>query len=130
MLFFKNIKKRIIKSKMGFGLIEVLIATAILGILVVGLVGSLSSASRALILNDSRQTAKNWAETQMEFIKNQPYSFSYSSSPALPPPPSEGYTSTITVSTLPGKGANIQKITIAVTHNNKLSYTLEGYKAN
>ncbi len=110
----------------GFSLIEVLVATAILAIFVVVLVSALGTASRALIVNDSRQTAKNIAESQMEFIKRAPYSFAYS-----PPAPAESnFSSSISVTTLPGKGSNIQKITISVMFSGDAAYTLEGYKVN
>jgi prepilin-type N-terminal cleavage/methylation domain-containing protein len=110
----------------GFSLVEVLVATAIMGIIAVVIVGGLSTSSKTLLLNDVRQTAKNVAETQMEYIKNVPYAFSYT-----PPSPSDSnFSSTVSVATLPGKGANIQKITINVAHQGKPSYTLEGYKVN
>jgi prepilin-type N-terminal cleavage/methylation domain-containing protein len=114
------------KPEKAFSLIEVLIATAILGIFVVVLISGLSTSSKALIVNDSRQTAKNVAESQMEFVKKAPYAFSYS----LPTAADPYYTSTVNVSTLSGKGANIQKITIDVMHAGTLYYSLEGYKVN
>ena len=110
----------------GFSLLEVLVATAILAIFVVVLVSALGTASRALIVNDSRQTAKNIAESQMEFVKKAPYSFAYS-----PPAPVESnFSSTVSVTTLPGKGSNIQKVTIRVLFSGDPAYTLEGYKVN
>jgi prepilin-type N-terminal cleavage/methylation domain-containing protein len=114
----------------GFSLIEVLIATALLGIFVVVLISSLSTASKALILNDTRQEAKNLAETQMEIIKKAPYSTAY----ILPPPADSSYASNVTVDTslYPSdpKDINVQKITIEVSRYGKSVYTLEDYRAN
>jgi prepilin-type N-terminal cleavage/methylation domain-containing protein len=114
------------KGQKAFSLLEVLIAIAILGIFVVVLVGGLTTASKSLILNDTRQTAKNLAETQMEFIKKAPYAFVYTP----PSPPDSSYSSNITVETLPGKGANIQKVTIVITRGGNTAYTLADYKGN
>jgi prepilin-type N-terminal cleavage/methylation domain-containing protein len=113
-------------SRRGFSLVEVLVGTAILGIFVVGLLSAFSTSSKALIVNDVRQTAKNVAESQMEYVKKAPYAFSYS--PPVPADP--GYSATVSVSTLPGKGANIQKITITVSRDGVEAYSLEDYKVN
>ncbi len=78
------------------------------------------------MVNDSRQTAKNIAESQMEFVKRAPYSFAY----WTPAPAESNFASIVSVTTLPGQGPNIQKITIRVDFNGNPAYTLEGYKVN
>ena len=62
------------KDQKGFSLIEVVIAVALLGIIAVGFLGALGTASKALLTADERETAKNLAESQMEYVQEQDYS--------------------------------------------------------
>jgi prepilin-type N-terminal cleavage/methylation domain-containing protein len=126
--------KNKLKSMNGFGLIEVLISLALLGIVGVAILSSLGTSSKALITTNERETAKNIAEMQMEYIKNLPYTDSY--------PPSNniaaeypGYSvvvggdGKIAAQTIPGRtDGNIQKITITVLHGSKHILTLIGEK--
>jgi prepilin-type N-terminal cleavage/methylation domain-containing protein len=66
----------------GFGLIEVLIALAILGVVAVAFLTALTTASTALILADERTTAESLARSQLESVKDQPYN---------PTPPQASY---------------------------------------
>jgi prepilin-type N-terminal cleavage/methylation domain-containing protein len=126
--------KNKLKSMKGFGLIEVLVALALIGIVGVAIISSLGTASKALITTDERETAKNIAELQMEYIKNLQYANSY--------PPSNNiaadYPGYSIVTEGDGKIAaqainsrtdgNIQKITITVLHGSKQILTLVGEK--
>ena len=60
-------------SSRGFSLIEVAIAIALIGVLAVAIMGSLSYASTVLIITDRRATAESLAKSQMEYVKNQVY---------------------------------------------------------
>jgi len=60
-------------SSRGFSLIEVSIAIALIGVIVVAILGSLSYASTVLIITDRQATAESLAKSQMEFVKNQDY---------------------------------------------------------
>jgi len=62
------------KNQRGFTLIEVLVAMAILGLVGVAFLVSLSIASKAIILADERTTSESLARSQIEYIKNQSYS--------------------------------------------------------
>jgi len=57
----------------GFTLIEVVIAIALIGIITVAFLNSLSTASKVLIITDERATAESLARTQMEYVKVQSY---------------------------------------------------------
>jgi len=57
----------------GFSLIEVSIAIALIGIVVVGILSALSYASMVLIIADRQATAESLAKSQIEYIKNQEY---------------------------------------------------------
>jgi prepilin-type N-terminal cleavage/methylation domain-containing protein len=126
--------KNKLKSMNGFGLIEVLISLALLGIVGVAIFSSLGTSSKAVITTDERETAKNIAELQMEYIKNLPYTDSY--------PPSNniatnfpgysvvtGQDGKISAQTITNRtDGNIQKITITVLHGSKQILTLVGEK--
>ena len=65
--------KIVIKNERGIGLIEVLIALAILGIVAAAFLSGLATASKAIYIADVRTTAESLARSQMEYVKNQPY---------------------------------------------------------
>jgi len=54
-------------------MIEVLIAIALLGVISIALLSSLSTASTVIIIADQRTTAESLARRQMEYIKGQGY---------------------------------------------------------
>ena len=60
-------------SSRGFVLIEALIAIALIGIVVVAILGALSTTSKTVSLADERTTAESLARMQMEYIKGQGY---------------------------------------------------------
>jgi prepilin-type N-terminal cleavage/methylation domain-containing protein len=62
------------KSEKGFSLLEVMLAVALIGIIAVALLLGLGGASRTMSIADERATAESLARSQMEYIKNQPYS--------------------------------------------------------
>ena len=57
----------------GLGLIEVMVALALLGIIAVAFLGGLATASKAIFIADERATAESLARSQMEYVKNQDY---------------------------------------------------------
>ncbi len=113
----------------GLTLVEMLVSVAILGIITVALFNGFSTASRGVSIADERETAKNLAESQMEYVKDQVYAASYAPSPELSNEYA-GYSANISVSTVPARDGNIQKITVIVKHQDKEVTRLEGYKVN
>ena len=117
------------KRQKGFAFIEVVISLAIIGVVAVAFLGGLATASNGLLTADERETAKNLAEAQMEYVKNRPYSVSYSPSTDILDE-YDGYDVTISTTSLQDDG-NIQKITITVDHDLKAELiTLENYKVH
>ena len=132
-------KPGIVGSEKGFTLVEVVISIALLGIVTAGLFTGLSTTSKVLLQNDSRQTAKNLAETQMEFVKSQNYNLAggYTTAP-IPPEQSGSYTASITVINgwllIPPdyppedtRDSSLQKIIVTI-NGPDVTYILEGYK--
>jgi prepilin-type N-terminal cleavage/methylation domain-containing protein len=114
----------IMRSEKGFSLIEVIAALAILGIIGVGFLSSMATASKVTLQTDERQTKANLAETQMEYVKGQGYSTAYTPAPLTP----EYIGYTVAINAAPLQDSNIQKITITVSRGNSSPITLEGYK--
>ena len=112
----------------GFTLIESLVALAIVGFIAVFFVNSLSTSSSLGASIDEDETAKNLAEYQMEFVKNQEYQTSYE--PASIPEAYHNYTANITTTMVALRDGNIQKITVVITHHGVNVTSLEGYKLN
>lgn len=124
------------KNEKGFTLIETVVSIAILGIVAVGLLSGLGTASKVLIRTDERETARNLAESQMEYIMKANYATSYDTIPI----PSEyaGYTiSSVVTNDITSRDTDIQKIRITVKYNDRpiilsltSNCTLENYKVN
>ena len=126
------------KNERGIGLIEVLIALAILGIVAAAFLSGLATASRAIYIADIRTTAESLARSQMEYVKNHSYedgATEYETDPNLLPTP-VGYDVSTSVNPLPDPDnpgndlVDIQKITVTVEHLTEVKITLEDYKVN
>jgi prepilin-type N-terminal cleavage/methylation domain-containing protein len=136
------------RSQKGFSLLEVIIATAILGVAGVALLLGLTSGVLGSQRVSQKRAALDVAQSQMEFVKSQTFDNSSTDGDGI------GVYQTLDTSQLP-KGftqANIvlpqatktdgnplaldgsdrvQLITVTVTYNGgKKSVTLSGYKGN
>ena len=114
------------RSERGASLIETLVALAVLGIIGVVFLNALATTSNARFISDERASARILAESQMENVKKQDYTFSYD--PAPIPDEYPGYSAVIDVDSL--RNGNIQKITVTIKHHDKEVTTLESYKVN
>jgi prepilin-type N-terminal cleavage/methylation domain-containing protein len=65
--------KNKLRSMPGFTLIEVIVAVALLAVVGIGLLATLGDATKVLSKADVRESARNLAEAQMEYIQNCPY---------------------------------------------------------
>jgi prepilin-type N-terminal cleavage/methylation domain-containing protein len=112
----------------GFTLLEVLLAILILSIISLGLVASLGGASKTLLFTDTRETARNFAQYEMEYIKALNYSPGVTTYPApITHADYPGFTAANSVTTLHANPPGEQQITVTVTGNN-VTYTLQDYK--
>lgn len=112
------------KSEKGFSLLEVLISIVLLAVVGTAFLNALVGSSKAMFTADKMATAKNLAETQMEYVKQQQFAGSYSSDAV--PAEYGGYSVVITAQPL--RDNNIQKVSILVKFNNTDVFTLEDYK--
>ena len=128
-----------VKSQRGVGLIEVLVALAILGIIAVAFLTGLATTAKAVLVADIRTGAESLARSQMEDIKNQPYDdilpIEYTKIPIHPDLSGFSIDDIEAVRLDPeGDGFDdddgMQKITLIIKYNNKQVITLEGYKVD
>ena len=123
------------KNEKGFSLIEMLVAIALLGLIATALITGLATASRGLLIADERETAINLAESQMENVKEQPYSAVYN--PISTPPHYSVNCTAVPINPVTHEPFNdeeddlgLQLITVTIKHNDKEVITLEGYKVD
>ena len=120
-------KRQALQDQSGFTLVEVLVAIVLLSLIVIGILATAASAYRMVRSVDARETANNYAEWEMEYIKNQPYSTSNQYTAATSSP----YPSNYTVQSIVVTPVTTieQQISITITGNGT-TYTLSDYKVN
>jgi type II secretory pathway pseudopilin PulG len=124
----KQMKRKIkcwLRGQSGIGLVETLVAVAILGTAVVAFATALSAGSIAVGEHDGEVIAQGLAQSQIEYTKSYTYSFE-GVYPLLDAP--EGYSLSVNVSAVPD--TDIQKITITVNRGDEEMIKVEDYKVN
>ncbi len=123
----KSVRSRIkLHSQKGIGLVETLVAVAILGTSVVAFVVSLSTGSLTVNELDHETIAQSLAQTQMEYIKNYAFIPGAATYPLLSVPAT--YTVSVDVLDVPGTDLNIQKITVNVRKDGADILAVTNYK--
>ena len=119
-------------SQEGFGLVEVLVAVAILGMTLVALLAALSTGSIGVASKDEQVTAANLARSQLEYTRSQPYAELYETVTPL-----AGYTVSVQADSVPeatsvpgADPSTIQKITVTVTRDGETLLTVEDFKVD
>jgi prepilin-type N-terminal cleavage/methylation domain-containing protein len=112
------------RDEQGFSLVEVLVAMVVLGAIAVTFLAGVGAASSSAFIADRRETGRNLAESQMEYVKAAPYAPTYA--PAPIGADYAGYS--VSISTDSIQDAYIQKITILVDHQGAQTARLESYK--
>jgi prepilin-type N-terminal cleavage/methylation domain-containing protein len=114
-----------LKTEKGSTLIEILVGIALLGVISVAFLTSLTAASGSLIGTQEHAAAQNIAQSQMEHVKQQLFAASYN-----PEPLPETYADfSVVINTVPVGDGAVQKIMITVARLGNTVSTLEGYKA-
>jgi type II secretory pathway pseudopilin PulG len=114
------------QDQKGLGLVETLVAVAILGTSVIAFATGLSAGSISVREQDEISVTQGLAQTQLEYTKSYPYNQGAVTYPAVAAPP--GYSLSIGVSAVPGTDTNIQKITVTVSREGRDVLAVEGYK--
>ena len=131
-------------SEEGFSLIEVLMAVMLLAVCVLGLLVVLSQTTRLLLQTNLKQSARNLATAQLEYIKSSEVSYDNITLDAdlTYTPKSDldndyGFTTEVASvirmhavgNPSPPLDEGVQKITLIVLQGDSILTTLEGYKA-
>lgn len=128
--------KRILRSfrsfrmtkESGLGLVETLLAVAILGTCVVAFAGGLSAGSMASNEQRREVVAQELAQNELEYVKGATFAPGAGTYPSVSCPP--GYALNVAVGAVSGADANMQKITVTVLQNGQSVLTLADYKVN
>ncbi len=121
---------RAAEGEEGVGLVEVLVAVAILGTAVVALLAAVSTGSLGVASSDERVTAANLARSQLEYVKSQPYAAAPAAYATVTPPAGYSVSAEATSITDPPADALIQKITVTVARDGETVLTVEDYKVD
>jgi len=116
------------QNQSGLGLVETLVAVAILGISVVAFTVALSAGSIAVGEHDREAMAQGLAQSQLEYTKSCAFDPGATTYPLVSVP--EGYTLSVGVSDVPYTDAEIQKLTVIVRHDDEEIMKVEDYKVN
>ncbi len=119
----------ILTKQAGFGLVESLLAVAILGSAVFMLLNGLSAGAISVGILQEDIVAENLGRTQLEYTKSLPFNaapFSYQSILEVP----AGYSISANASPVSNRDGNVQRIIVTVYHGTKSVYILEGFKVN
>jgi Tfp pilus assembly protein PilV len=116
------------QEQRGLGLVETLVAVAILGTAVVAFVTALSAGSMAVGEHDGEAMAQGLAQSQLEYTKSYAYSPGAVTYPLLAAP--AGYSLSVGVSSVPNTDTDIQKITVIINRGDEDILQVEDYKVN
>ena len=112
----------------GVGLVETLVAVAILGVTLVTLLAAISTGSIGVATTEERVTAENLARSQLEYTKSGAYLTAPASYATVTPP--VGYTLSAEATSIPEGDSSIQKITVTVTRDGDILLIVEDYKVD
>jgi prepilin-type N-terminal cleavage/methylation domain-containing protein len=128
-----RMKIKLLEGQKGFGLVEILVALAILGVTAVGYMSALATSTRTAAKTDQMDTGRAIAQTVMEYVKKHSFSASgsYYDQTDIDDMLSEypGYTVDINAPAAPERDSYIQKITVTVYYNSQTVTTLDDCKA-
>ncbi len=116
------------RGQEGVGLVETLVAVAILGATLVVLLTAISTGVIGVATTEERVTAENLARSQLEYTKSQTYVAAPASYATVTPP--AGYTVSAEASSIPGGDSSIQQITVTVTRDGETLLTVQDYKVD
>jgi hypothetical protein len=114
-------------TEKGYSMLETLAGMFILVLVGVALLASLTLSSRVLLNTDNRETARDLAVAEMEYVKNLPYADSYNQYVSLIPGGSN-YGVTIETSVAVEIDGNLQFIRVIIRRNGTEVTRIEGYK--
>jgi type II secretory pathway pseudopilin PulG len=116
------------RGQRGIGLVETLVAVAVLGTAVVAFTVALSAGSLAVGEHDDSAIAQGLAQSQLEYTKSYAYNPGTATYPLLTAP--AGYSLSVIVSAVPNTDNDIQKIIVTVNRDDEEIMRVQDYKVN
>jgi len=110
--------------------VEVVVALAIIGLIGLGFSSAFGTGFKVLAQTDELETAKNLAESQMEYVKSLAYESSGTYPAGAVPVEYPNYSAAVTSASITDRDTNIQRITITISHGGVQVLALEGFKAH
>ncbi|NQT49037.1 MAG: hypothetical protein HQ578_08710 [Chloroflexi bacterium] len=119
--------RTLLASQTGVGLVEILVAVAILGVIGVGFLLALTNTVDGTEFHEVKVTASSLAQSQVEYIKSQAYAaddpVSYVEISPLPP----GYEIDVDVVE---EGVGKQEVTVTVYHQGDFALSMTTLKVD
>ena len=112
----------------GAGLVEVLVAVAVLGVTLVVFLAAIATGSVGVATTEERVTGENLARSQLEYTKSQTYLTAPASYATVTPP--TGYAVSAEATSIAGADSFIQKITVTITRDGETVVTVEDFKVD
>ena len=128
------------QDERGIGLIEVLVAIAILAIATTAFTTGLSTGSIAVREGNQGVVAQSLVQAQLEYVKSYPYDSEATAYPGIdtydetynPDPITlpDGYVISVGVVSIPDTDTDIQKIMVTISRDGEDILTVENCKVN
>jgi len=120
--------RRYFRSELGLGLIDALVALAILGTASAAFVAAIGTSS--IMAGDVKvdMTAESLARSQLEYVKALPFDKNANDYPSITTP--DGYSISTDVDDVPGADKDIQIVTVTVSRSGETLLVVEEYKLN
>jgi len=122
-----------LKQERGLTLVEVLVALGILALVGVTFITGMAVTSKGSLISQERVAVESLAKSQMEDTKAQEYVAEATSYPTVTLPTdlsAQGYAMGVAAQPLNSPDDGIQRITVTVTRNGEMLFTLVDYKVN
>ena len=110
----------------GFILVETLMATLLLGTVVLVFLTALATGSRSVEVTNTSIELSRLAQSQMEVTLSGPYLVAPVTYPSIPAP--SAYAVTAVAEAIQGTAPDIQRVIVSVYHDGELRRTLEAFK--
>ena len=117
-----------VRSEAGIGLVEVLVATAILALTLVAFLSALSTGSLGVGTSEERVVAENLARSQLEYTKSQAYLAPPASYATVTPP--AGFSVSADATSIAEGDSAVQRVTVTVSRGSDTLLVIEDFKVD
>ena len=125
---------KLARDQKGIGIVETLVALAILGVISVGFLSAIATSYTAVRLSDRRTTAESVARTMIERVRVAPYPLATGVVGGLDAGLPSGFTAEVSVANstewVGTPPSPVQLVTVVVKHQDRTILTTETYKAD